>query len=141
MNSAHSPITEGNTAAPGRGRRTLTLTTSACHPHHHPRAKSALSRTFGATSAISCVRIRDFPVQLAAFFIESLQDLPHFVRATSTAQIQVLPVQLQGGAGVLYAVVGFPLNVEVWERQKWKKERDRHVTQPIAPQRRSYNQH
>lgn len=36
------------------------------------------------------------------------------------AQLQELPVQLQGGARVLDAVVGFPLNVEVC----WYKTED-----------------
>lgn len=75
-----------------------------------------LRRTFRATLTISCVRVRDFPIQLAAFFVESLQHLPHFVRPTATTQLQVLPVELQGGAGVLDAVVGFPLNVQVWKQ-------------------------
>lgn len=48
------------------------LKTSAGKPHLHPRATLTLSRTFGATLTISCVRIRDFPVELAAFFVESL---------------------------------------------------------------------
>lgn len=77
-----------------------------------------ICRTFWATLTIACVRFWDFPVQLAAFFVESLQDLPHIVGAASTTQLQVLPVQLQSGAGVLYAVVGFPLDVEVWEPHK-----------------------
>lgn len=81
-------------------------------------------RTFWATLTISCVRVWDFPVQLAAFFVESLQDLSHFVCPTSTTQLQVLPVQLQSGACVLYAVVGFPLDVEVWEPNKEKDNQE-----------------
>lgn len=120
--AAHSPITEGNTAAPGGGRRTLSvpLIKPSLQQHQHT-SDSALCRTFGATLTISRVRVWDFPVQLAAFFVESLQDLPHFFCPASAAQFQVLPVQLQGAAGVLYAVMGFPLNVEVWESHK---ERD-----------------
>lgn len=81
-----------------------------------------LRRTFWATLTISCVRFRDFPVQLAAFFVESLQDLPHFVVPPSSTQLQVLPVQLQSGASVLYAVVGFPLDVQVWETHREKNQ-------------------
>lgn len=94
---------------------------------HRPTAGPTLCRTFGATLTISCVRFRDFPVQLPAFFVESLQDLPHFVHPTSPTQLQVLPVQLESGAGVLYAVMGFPLNVEVWLPQKGKTIRKKWV--------------
>lgn len=88
----------------------------------NPVSNSLLCRTFWATLTISCVRVRDFPVKLAAFFVESLQDLPHFVVPTSTTQFQVLPVQLQCGACILYAVVGFPLDVEVCGAERHNKE-------------------
>lgn len=87
-------------------------------------SNSMLCRTFWATLTISCVRLWDFPVQLAAFFIESLQDLPDFVVPASATQLQVLSVQLQSSAGVLYAVVGFPLDVEVWEPHKEKNNQE-----------------
>lgn len=137
QSAAHSPITEGNTAAPGGGTRMLLLhstqTRFSGSPHIETHCDfisisihsiSTLCRTFGATLTISCVRIRDFPVQLAAFFVESLQDLSHFIRPASATQLQVLPVELQSGAGILYAVVGFPLNVEVWEPHKDKDIRN-----------------
>ena len=63
---------------------------------------------------VARVRLRHLPVHLAALLVEPLQRLPHFVRAAAAAQLQVLPVELQGGAGVLYAVVGLHLDVEVW---------------------------
>lgn len=124
--TAQSPITDGNTAAPVGGRGVFQSTLTVSHEAltaklitasliNHPASNSLLCRTFWATLTISCVRVRDFPVQLAAFFVESLQDLPHFVVPTSTTQFQVLPVQLQRGACILYAVVGFPLDVKVCE--------------------------
>lgn len=73
---------------------------------------SVLRHTFWTTMTISCFRFRDFPVQLATFFVESLQDLPHFVVPPDATQLQVLPVQLQSGARILNAVVGFSLDVE-----------------------------
>lgn len=72
-------------------------------------------RTFWATLTISCVNVRDFPIHLAAFFVESLQNLPHFVRPASMTEFQILPVELQGSARILNTVVGLPLDVEVWE--------------------------